>query len=338
MNIDHLRKKFSNETVCRQFFESVIWKDGRRCPHCGHAKSCRLHGAHLRAGVYECYRCKRQFTVTTKTPLHSTKLPLWKWLQAMYYIVNSSKGISSVLLARWLGVTQPTAWKLGHCIRAMMDQGCQTAAILNGIVELDEKYLGAKPRFEHGLKHKRGRGTAKQCILIAVQRQGSVRAAPVKSNQVRELSPLINSWVSRQAHLMSDEHTAYRSIAEGYAAHSTVNHQSKEYARGPVHNNTAESFGALIERAKQGVFHYMSHKHTCRYLDEIRFRWDHRLPEEKLTRAGIKKIIMRPLPVMDLLRAVLSQTVGKVLQRTPEGGIVDKEYSLVPNLQPSFCR
>ena len=129
------------------------------------------------------------------------------------------------------GGSQPTAWKLGHCIRAMMDQGCQTAAILIGIVELDEKYLGAKPRFEHGLKHKRGRGTAKQCILIAVQRQGSVRATPVKSNRVRELSPLVNSWVSQQAHLMSDEYAAYRSIAKGSGAHTTVDHQSQEYAR-----------------------------------------------------------------------------------------------------------
>jgi hypothetical protein len=82
----------------------------------------------------------------------------------------------------------------------------------------------------------------------------------------------------------------------------------------------------------------MSRKHTSRYLDEIRFRWDHRLPEEKLTRAGIKKIIMRPLPVMDLLRAVLSQAVGRVLQRTVEGSVVDKEYPLLQNQQPSFCR
>jgi transposase-like protein len=109
MNTDHLRKAFPHEAVCREFFESVIWTDAQRCPHCGHRISCRLHGAHLRAGVYPCYRCKRQFTVTTKTPLHSTKLPLWKWLQAMYYMVNSSKGISSLVLGRWLGVTQPTA-------------------------------------------------------------------------------------------------------------------------------------------------------------------------------------------------------------------------------------
>lgn len=137
---------------------------------------------------------------------------------------------------------------------------------------------------------------------------------------------------------MSDQHAAYQVIGKGYAAHSTVNHLSREYARGPVHNNTAESFGALIERAKQGVFHYMSRTHIRRYLDEISFRWDHRLPEEKLTRAGIKKIIMRPPPVMDLLRVALSQTTGKVLQRTPNGGIIDKKYPLLPNQEPSFCR
>jgi hypothetical protein len=137
---------------------------------------------------------------------------------------------------------------------------------------------------------------------------------------------------------MSDQHTAYQLIGKAYAGHSTVNHLSRQYARGSVHNNTAESFGALIERAKQGVFHYMSRKHTSRYLDEIAFRWDHRLEDEKRTRAGIKKIIMRPLPAMDLLRAVLSQAVGRVLQRTTEGGVVDKEYPLLPHQQPSFCR
>ena len=94
MNIDQLRLNFSDETTCRAFFESFIWPQGRRCPHCGHGKSYRIKS--VRPGMYECGRCKRQFTVTTKTPMHSTKLPLWKWLQAMYYILNSSKGISSV--------------------------------------------------------------------------------------------------------------------------------------------------------------------------------------------------------------------------------------------------
>lgn len=160
MNIDQLRERFGNEASCRQFFETIIWPKGRRCPHCGHNKSWRLKTA--RPGVYECGGCKRQFTVTTKTPMHSTKLPLWKWLQAMYYIVNSSKGISSVVLARWLGVTQPTAWKMGHAIRELMADGPQPPRQLTGIVELDEKFIGGKPRYQEGVKHKRGRGTSKQ--------------------------------------------------------------------------------------------------------------------------------------------------------------------------------
>lgn len=83
MNIDQLRDRFPNENACRTFFESIIWQKGRRCPHCGHDRSCKLQSAKSRPGLYECYHCKRQFTVTTKTPMHSTKLPLWKWLQAM---------------------------------------------------------------------------------------------------------------------------------------------------------------------------------------------------------------------------------------------------------------
>ena len=147
MTLDQLREHFSDEIACLTFFESVIWANGRSCCHCGHDKSYPLRGKTSRPGTYECARCKKQFRVTTKTPMHSTKLPFWKWLQGMYYIINSSKGIS-----------QPAAWKMGHAIREMMAPCGQ----LNGIVELDEKYIGGKPRPHDGKMHKRGRGTAKQ--------------------------------------------------------------------------------------------------------------------------------------------------------------------------------
>jgi hypothetical protein len=94
--------------------------------------------------------------------MHSTKLPLWKWLLAIYYMISSSKGVSSVVLAKWVGVSQKSAWKLGHAVRAMMDPADEIVAALSGIVELDEKYVGGKPRYEPGVKHKRGKGTAKQ--------------------------------------------------------------------------------------------------------------------------------------------------------------------------------
>ena len=162
MNTDQLRNSFPDEMTCRTFFETIIWGNNRTCPHCKIQISYKLSGPSCKAGLYECGKCKRQFTVTTKTPMHSTKLPLWKWLQAMYYIVNSSKGVSSVFLAKWIGTSQKTAWKMGHAIRLMMSPGSEHHTIFNGIVELDEKYFGGKPRHQPGVRHKRGKGTDKQ--------------------------------------------------------------------------------------------------------------------------------------------------------------------------------
>jgi DNA-directed RNA polymerase subunit RPC12/RpoP len=104
MNIDRLHDQFSNESICGRFFESARWPDERICPHCGFNVSYRIRIKAPQVDRFECKRCKRHFTVTTKTVLHNTKLPLRKWLQAMYLIVSSSKGISSVVLARLMQV------------------------------------------------------------------------------------------------------------------------------------------------------------------------------------------------------------------------------------------
>ena len=162
MNIDELREQIPDEASCRKFFEKLIWPDGRLCPHCRCSHSYRLRGSTSRAGLYECAECKRQFTVTTRTTMHSTKLPLWKWLLAIYYILNSSKGISSVFLSRLIGVKQSTAWKMGHAIRKMMDPSQSDVDLLTGVVELDEMYVGGTPRPQDGQKNKRGKGTSKQ--------------------------------------------------------------------------------------------------------------------------------------------------------------------------------
>jgi len=306
MNTDQLRATFPDEDTCRTFFESTIWANGRICPHCGNKKSYHIKGSITRPGLYECDQCKHQFTVTTRTPMHSTKLCLWKWVQAMYFIVNSSKGISSVFLGKWIGVSQKTAWKMGHAIRQMMAQDGETHPVLNGIVELDEKFMGGKPRYQKGVRHIRGKGTNKQCVFVAVQRQGSVRSMPVESDKTSILGPLVEQYVHKEAHLMSDQNPAYLSIGKAYASHQTVNHSNNEYVRGDVHNNTAESFNSLLERARIGVFHYMSKGHLPKYLNEVGFRWNHRIPAEKKTKSGEMKTVMIPLPVMALLRLVFS--------------------------------
>ena len=106
MTLNQFRNIFPDEGACRSDLEKLVWPSGRVCAHCGCLSSWRLQGDSVRSGLYEYSARSGQFTVTTKTPLHSTKLPIQTWLLAMYFIINSCKGISSVFLAKWLGVNK----------------------------------------------------------------------------------------------------------------------------------------------------------------------------------------------------------------------------------------
>ncbi len=132
---------------------------------------------------------------------------------------------------------------------------------------------------------------------------------------------MIDQFVDKRAHLKTDELRAYKLIGKKYASHQWVNHQSKEYSRGDTHNNTAESFNAMLERAKQGVFHYLSKKHLSRYLHEIGFRWNQREPKLKVTQKGKHKIVMKRLPVLTMLESLLVHAPGRQVRRSANGGI-----------------
>ena len=321
MKIEKLREQFPDEAACRSFFESIIWSSGRDCPHCHSGKSWAIKGPSARDGLYECGKCGLQFTVTTKTPMHSTKLPLFTWLTAMYLVASSSKGVSSVVLARQLDTKQKTAWKLGHAIRALMAAVPTELPQLMGVVELDEKYLGGRPRYQEGVKHKGGKGTAKQCIAVAVEREGCVKATLVSHSGETALGPFVKKSVDPAAYLMSDHNSAYTKIAECFAGHSYVDHGDREYARGEVHNNTAESYNATLERAKVGVFHHMSKKHMQRYVDEAAFRWNQRIASGTCFRKGKEKVVMTPLPIMEKIRNLLRVALNVQVRWTRNSSI-----------------
>jgi len=258
--------------------------------------------------------------VTTKTPLHSTKLPLQTWLLAMYFMINSSKGTSSVYLGKWLGVNQKTAWKISHAIRVMMAAHADTLGLLGGVVELDEKYLGGKPRFKQGVKHPRGKATKKVCVHVAVSRKGSVRAGVIHNDSYAVLAPDVRQVVSPTARIMTDQLQPYVAIGKHFAAHGRFHHGIKEFARDDAHVNTAESFNAVLERGKQGVFHFLSRRHLPRYLSEVVFRWNNRDPVE-MKRNGLSKIVMQAKPVLEQFEILLKHAVGTHLRRTIYGGV-----------------
>ena len=157
---------------------------------------------------------------------------------------------------------------------------------------------------------------------MAVERNGPVRTVPVASDKIAELGPQVKRFVDKHAYLITDENRAYRFIGKQFASHDWVNHSHREYARGDIHNNTAESFSAIFKRAKQGVFHYLSKKHLSRYLHEIGFRWDHRIPELKLTKKGDLKLVMKPMSVIIKLKSIIGRASGRQLRRSLNGGIL----------------
>jgi hypothetical protein len=116
-------------------------------------------------------------------------------------------------------------------------------------------------------------------------------------------------------------------IGKKYASHQWVNHQGKEYARGDTRNNTAKSFNAILERAKQGVFHYLSKKHLSRYLNEIGFRWNQREPELKVSKKGKLTIVMKRLPALTMLKSLLAHAPGRQVRRATNGGIFCLEHA-----------
>ena len=158
-------------------------------------------------------------------------------------------------------------------------------------------------------------------MVIAAQRSGPVRAVPVESEKVSEIQPIIDKYIDKGSHLMTDRHRSYLNIGQQFAEHSAINHSSGEYAREDVHNNTAESFSAILERAKVGVFHFLSKKHLSRYLNEFEFRWTNRTPEKRKNKTGKIKIVMKPLPVIDMIIMLIIRFSGVLLRRTSNWGI-----------------
>jgi hypothetical protein len=194
-------------------------------------------------------------------------------------MTSSKKGISSHQLARELGITQKSAWFLAHRVREAMKRE-PMAGLLQGVVEVDETYVGGKPRKGDGKYHKRGHGTPKAPVLVLVERDGGARCKPIERVDSKTLHGEIAVGVSKQAIVMTDELFAYRGIRDD-GSHRTVKHGTREYSRiDPdginVHTNTAESFFALLKRGHYGVFHQLSKKHLWRYCNEFGFRWTYR--------------------------------------------------------------
>jgi transposase-like protein len=241
-----------SEDKARETLERILWPDGPVCAHCGALENLtRLQGKAHRTGVFQCNNCHDQFSVTVGTIFEDSHIPLRKWLMAFALLCSAKKGISALQLQRELELgSYRTAWHLCHRIRHAMSKE-PLAGLLRGTVEVDETYVGGKPRQRHGQpKPKKGRGTKKVAVVALVERGGQAGAHKVECVDAKTLGKTLSENVDRRSTLMTDQFGSYAEIGSKFdGGHHTVNHGKGEYVRGDASTNEVESYFALLKRA-----------------------------------------------------------------------------------------
>ncbi|MGE4056524.1 MAG: IS1595 family transposase [Vicinamibacterales bacterium] len=277
-NLSAIGKHFSDEDAARELLESLRWPTGAVCPKCGAEKPYKLtpkatSKAPCRKGVWKCRACRKQFTVTVGTIFEHSHVPISEWLLAIHLLSASKKGMSAHQLHRLLGVTYRAAWFMAHRLRHAMKQD---AMQLDGIVEVDETYVGGPRKPRMGTGRPKPNDPTKTPVIALVERGGRVRAFPLARVTGDNVQDVIRREVSLNAHMMSDDLNVYHPLSMGFRKHEVVVHSRNEYVRGDVHTNTVEGFFGLLKRGIIGSFHHVSKGHLARYCDEFCFRYNAR--------------------------------------------------------------
>jgi transposase-like protein len=283
---------FTDEHKAREWLEARVWPTGPVCPHCGVTSEhvTKLEGTKHRPGVYQCNECREQFTVTVKTVFERSKIPLSKWLAALFMLTASKKGVSAHQIHRSLDISYKSAWFMMHRLREAMRTG--DLAPLGGsgkTVEADETYFGPveerKPSAQRkGRPYTKGGKSGpggKRAVVALVERGGSVRSFHPATADGPSVGKIVVENIAQESRLHTDESRLYMFAPHYFDAHKTVTHSHDEYVRyengEAIHTNTIEGYFSIFKRGMKGVYQHCKEKHLHRYLAEFDFRYNARV-------------------------------------------------------------
>jgi len=262
---------FNNDEACIEYLVNIRWNKMHYCPYCK-GTNISKHKEKNRRSRFQCSSCKKSFSPTVNTIMHGTRLPIYKWFMAICLIADAKKSISSRQLARHLDLPVKTGYSL--CQRIRKATLGSVSPLLEGIIEIDETYIGGRPRYK-GIS-KRGRGTDKMKVIGMVERGSDVIAKTSESFNKKLVRNLIIENINiDKSKIYTDECKIYSQVNK-VIKHDTINHGMKEYARGNVHTNTIEGFWSLVKRAWYGQHHHYSKKYLMYYISEAMFKYNNR--------------------------------------------------------------
>ena len=276
-NLRELITSMPDETTCRNYLIKERWNGVISCPYCSCERVTVIEGGKR----FKCNHkdCRKNFSVTVGTIMEASKIPLCKWLTAIYLITAHKKGISSYQLGRDLGVSQKSSWFMLHRIREMLRLKVDTK--LENIVEVDEVYIGGKVGNMSKTKRAKLRAegnthNTKTMVMGLLERGGNLKLVTIGgNNNTTAIQPTIRGNVKNEAVVITDSLASYVGLNETFAAHEIVNHTSMEYVReGNIHTNSIEGAFSLLKRSIIGIYHQVTPKHLSRYCDETMFRYN----------------------------------------------------------------